>query len=287
MHLSKWRSGLSINFQILYVFLKIGNQRTPNHFKLTNFLAVPDIEPQIKKNPKEEHNMSASKTEEKTPTEKKESLTKEKVIVLRKEFVLAEYNRHLLCQRYVTPQEFYDSFQNELIKIELPESKIPFNIELKDVKWFGPFDEIRKRLKIGMNAHFYENIIMLVGLDYMGAYANIQLHALELREIEPPLKKPVLEPGGCGCRPEFLGPSRREREYQQALEEYNREIERRRSEKEFREWLESIRAFKDDDLNLFCTIVQQTTIRVLNELFKESELKRERIGGRDVFALLH
>ena len=138
-----------------------------------------------------------------------------------------------------------------------------------------------------MNAHFYKDIIMLVGLDYMGAYANIQLHALELKEPEPPLKKPVIEPGGCGCRPQFLGPSRQEKEYQRAQEEYNREMEQRRRRQEMREILESIRAFKDDDLNLFCTIVQQTTKRVLDKLFTEAELKHERVSGPDVFALLN
>lgn len=217
----------------------------------------------------------------------KQEKVKEKPIILKREFVLAEYNRHLLCKRFVTDQEFYQTFQEELKKVELLEKRIPFDVELRDVKWWGPFDEVRKRLQIVMNAHFYKDIIMLVGLDYMGAYANIQLHALELKEAEPPLKKPELESGGCGCRPEFLGPTRQEKEYQRALEEYNRELQRREIRKAERAILESIRAFKDDDLNLFCTIVQQTTIRVLDALFKEAELKRERISGPDVFKLLN
>jgi hypothetical protein len=58
---------------------------------------------------------------------------------------------------------------------------VPVEVQLVDARWIGDSREIRPRLVASLKDHSYSDIKMIMGLDYMGAWASFQL----LMGIEP------------------------------------------------------------------------------------------------------
>lgn len=77
------------------------------------------------------------------------------------------------------------------VKTILDAQSVPVDVELVRAKWMNDSKEARPRLVAQLRNHPYSDIKMIMGVDYMGKWASIQLHLGS--EVEPIPKPPAQE----------------------------------------------------------------------------------------------
>jgi hypothetical protein len=207
--------------------------------------------------------------------------------------IMDEQSVHLShTDRQLTPEDLIGRVQAIIAAQE-----VPVEVRLMKARWVNDSREVRSRIVAFLRGHPYSDIKMIMGVDYMGRWASIQLNlATEpealaappaIRTIETPMGAVLTMVGGAlvfllglaGSAPAaillglmvgvgglvWLIVARSNEQQKHAMARYQWENEKR--QREFERAAERLsRTFKVDDMRLFCTAMRHVFQAVVDDI---------------------
>lgn len=219
-------------------------------------------------------------------------------ITLRPILILDERATHLShTDRHLTPGDLFDRVQ-----ARLRANQVPVQAELVKANWINDQKESRRRVMASLENHRFSDLKVIMGVDYLGAWATLQMHL----GVEPEPKvdnEPISFPWGimlmliggsigplaliAGEMPlavigaiilavGFFLHRWQHAEQQQRREERLREQATRAIER-------LSRTFKIDDLRLFASAMEQVFQEVVDDIVVQGARVVRIEGGRGEF----
>jgi len=207
--------------------------------------------------------------------------------------IMDEQSVHLShTDRQLTPEDLIARVQSIIAAQE-----VPVEVRLMKARWVNDSREVRSRIVAFLRGHPYSDIKMIMGVDYMGRWASIQLNlATEPEALSAPPTAPTIEtPMGpvvtmiAGVLFVLIGLvssspgvvligfmaaiggliwlliARSNQQQKHAAERFRWENEKR--QREFERTAERLsRTFKVDDMRLFCTAMRHIFQAVVDDI---------------------